>query len=177
MAIIRSLSDFLALQLADEFGTEVHRLVEACPKRIDLKYQSQLLDATDGVESNLAEGYRRGRTGEFTQFTRYALASLAEARVRLRRGISRGYFSERDCAEALSLGKRCDDATAALLRSLVERQRRLKNDERPRGTTRRSPARPVKRGATIDSEARPASAAHDRRSEARRSSLKHDNRQ
>jgi four helix bundle protein len=144
MAVITSLSNFLAFQLAGEFRQEVYRLIDGCAKPIDLRYRSQLLDATDGIESNLAEGYRRGKTGEFAQFTRYALASLAEARVRVRRGIDRKYFTERECAAALSMGKRCDDSTAALLRSLVERQRRLKNAERQRGTTIASSARPAK---------------------------------
>jgi four helix bundle protein len=118
MATIRSLSDFVAFQLAGEFRQEVYRLIDSCAVPVDLKYKSQLLDATDGIESNLAEGYRRNNTGEFSQFTRYARASLAEARVRLERGVDRKYFSDSECGEARSLGKRCDDALAALLRSL-----------------------------------------------------------
>jgi four helix bundle protein len=104
---------------------------------MDWKYKSQLLDATDGIESNFAEGYRRNNTGEFIQFIRYSRASLAEARVRLRRGIDRKYFLEPDCREALRLGKRCDDVSVELLRSLEP----FRNSRRRPGHGRRAPVK------------------------------------
>jgi four helix bundle protein len=107
---------------------EVHRLIHNCDVRMDFKYLSQLTEAADGIESNLAEGYKRDRTGEFSQFTRYAQASLAEARTRLRAGVVRRYFTLDEITNALTLAKRCDDAMTALQRSfgpyLKDRRRR-----------------------------------------------------
>ncbi len=118
MAGARTIEDFVAFQLAVEFKLEVYRLVRNCGQAVDFKYQGQLFDAASGIEANLAEGFKRNKSGEFAQFTRYAAASLAEARVRLRDGIDRQYFNEPESREAVSLGKRCADATAALQRSL-----------------------------------------------------------
>ena len=119
MATVRRVEDFVAYQLALEFKLEVYHLVRNCRHAVDFKYQSQLFDAASGVEANLAEGFKRNVSGEFFQFTRYAAASLAEARARLGDGVDRRYFSEREARAAKDLGKRCADATAALQRSLA----------------------------------------------------------
>jgi four helix bundle protein len=117
MAGVRAVEDLLVYQLAREFKLEVYRLVRSMGQVIDFKYQGQLFDAASGVEANLSEGFKRNVPGEFAQFIRYASASLAEARVRLRDGVDRGYFTVSECQHALGLGKRCADAMSAFQRS------------------------------------------------------------
>jgi four helix bundle protein len=116
--VAKKIEDLVAFQLAVEFKREVYRLLSACGKPIDFKYRSQISDATSAVEADLSEGFARDVPGEFAQFIRYGRASLAEARQRLRDGIDRGYFSEADCREALSLGRRCADCLRKLFQSL-----------------------------------------------------------
>ena len=84
----------------------------------DFRYRSQLFDAASSVEANIAEGWRRFGAGEMVLFLRYALASLEEAKLRLKDGVDRGYFKLGDCAAVFELGNRCGAATMALLRSL-----------------------------------------------------------
>jgi four helix bundle protein len=116
---VGSVDDLIAFQLAVEFKREVYRIVESSePARADFRFTSQLFEAASGVEAVLDEGFNRNVSGEFAQFIRYALGSLAEARRRLRDGIHRKYFTEEDCRDAFSLGQRCCDATRNLHRSL-----------------------------------------------------------
>src|SRR5688572_9209019 len=56
---------------------------------------------------------------DMANFVRIALASNEEAKVRLRDGIHRRYFTEAECERAFELGNRCGAATMALLRSLL----------------------------------------------------------
>ena len=76
------------------------------------------MDAAGCVESDLDEGFARNRSGEFAQFIRYALASLAEARRRLNDGVDRKYFSTAEIQSAQALGQRSQDAARNLHLSL-----------------------------------------------------------
>jgi four helix bundle protein len=124
----RRVEDFFAYECAVNFKEEVHRIVRAAPEAYkDFRYRSELWDATDSVDSNIAEGFHRGNPGENANFLRYSLASLAEARRRLANGVSRGYFEEATCATAFTWADRCKVATARLMESQVrEQQRRAK---------------------------------------------------
>ncbi len=116
----KCVEDLIAFQLAVDFKLEVYRVLEASSKaRSDFRYKGQLCDAASGIEADLDEGFNRNVPGEFAQFIRYALGSLAEARRRLRDGIHRRYFTEEDCREAFGLAKRCSDATRKLHSSLT----------------------------------------------------------
>src|SRR6476646_1104180 len=111
---VRHVEDLLAFQLAREFKLEVYRLMRSCPDAAkDFKYRCQLFDSASSVEATLAEGFRRNTPREFSQFIRYSLASLSEARIRLRDGVDRQYFSESQCAGALRIGARCHRVTSA----------------------------------------------------------------
>src|SRR6476659_8448465 len=97
---VRHVEELGAFEFAGRFVEEVHRIVRASPDAYnDLKYRSQLWEAADSVESNIGEGFKRGNPAEYVNFLRYALGSLDEARRRLRRGVSRGYFQMADCEE------------------------------------------------------------------------------
>ena len=118
---VKRLEDLNAFQLAREFKLEVYRLIRGHPEvKQHFKYCGQLEDALGGVEANLAEGWRRYRKRDMANFVRIALASLEEAKVRLRDGIDREYFTEDECAVAFEKARRCGAATMALLRSLLK---------------------------------------------------------
>jgi four helix bundle protein len=119
--VVRRYQEFHAWQLSEAFSAEVYRLVlTSKDAREDRKYYSQILNAADGIGSNIAEGFLRFCPGDFSQFLGYAVASLAEAERRLINGVSRGYFTATDCAQALRFAKR---ATVAIVR-LKKSQRR-----------------------------------------------------
>jgi four helix bundle protein len=147
---VNRVEDMVAHQFAVEFKLEVYRLIRESPEaNRDRKYRMQLADATDGVDANMTEGFRRCHPGELATFLRYALATLAEAETRLRNGILRGYFAAGHCDGALVWARRCRAATQgwhASQRREQERRKSLKKNgtggREPRGTggqERRSP--------------------------------------
>jgi four helix bundle protein len=116
---VRKLDDLVAFQLAADFKRRVYQLVREHPAaQRDFRYCGQLFDAASSVEANIAEGWRRFVAREMCQFLRYSLASLEEAKRRVIDGIHRGYFTDEDCRDVLTLGDRCGAATMALWHSL-----------------------------------------------------------
>ena len=115
--------ELIAWQLADQFKSEVFRLLKSSPDAwSNWKYRIQLLDAASSVPANLVEGFRRFSSGDFPRFIDYSLGSMGEAEQRLRDGIELGYFKEEDCAAAFRLARRCLTASVRLKQS----QRRFK---------------------------------------------------
>jgi len=115
---VRRYHDLIAWQLADALHAQIYELVLKSPgARNDLRYKSQILEAADGVDSNIVEGFLRFSPGDFKRFLDYAFSSLGEAERRLRHGIARGYFSEDACGHALRLARRCGPAIVRLKQS------------------------------------------------------------
>ena len=105
---IPNLDSLHAYLLAVDFKLRVYKLVDEHPEaKRDYLYVRQLFDALGSAEANIAEGWRRWIAGEVTQFLRYSLASLEEAKVRLKDGVHRGYFTMEECRETLAIGNRC----------------------------------------------------------------------
>jgi four helix bundle protein len=124
---VKKLEDLMAFKLAVEFKLAVYELLRGHPEAArDARYADQLRDAASSVEANLAEGWRRFAARDMAQFVRIALASLEEAKVRVRDGAHRGHFSDAECESALRLGHRCGAATMALLRALRNISRRAR---------------------------------------------------
>ena len=129
---VKRLEDLEAFKLALEFKQGVYRLVSGCDEaRRDYRFKSQLFDAAAGVPANIAEGWKRFSAGAMSIFLTFALSSLEEAKVWLRDGIDRGYFSAADCTAVLELGNRCGAATMALWKSLQPHTRKGKSRHGP----------------------------------------------
>jgi four helix bundle protein len=119
---VKRLEDLIAFQQAVAFKREVYAIVTRHPAADrSFRYRDQLFGAASGVESNIAEGWRRVPGPDMIRFLRYATSSLEEARVRLLDGVDRGYFSRDLCAKALEHARRCGAATAGFIKSLDER--------------------------------------------------------
>jgi four helix bundle protein len=150
-----------AYQLAVEFKLEVYRLVKSSPEALsDFRFRNQIRDAAAGVERCLTEGFHRKNDGEFLQFIRYALGSLAEARGHVRDGIARDYFDPAACGGVSHLGQRCEDVTDALYNTIQRRVARRKQErqtlnERSRDLERRTSA--PERQATVPKRSRDSS--------------------
>jgi len=111
---VRRYQDLITWQLADAFKNEVTRIVRGSREAwLDLKYRSQVLEASRAVGKDVAEGFLRCSPRQFATFLDYALASMAEAELRLSDGIELAYFPETECHAARRLAKRC---TVAILR-------------------------------------------------------------
>ena len=138
MTGVRRYKDFDAWKLGDAFREETYGLVlKSKDAREDRKYCSQLLDAADGIGSNIAEGCLRFSPGDFGRFLDYSVACLGEAEHRLINGIARGYFTEAACAEALRFAKR---AATAIIRLKHSQRRDWKPAASPMPRRREDPA-------------------------------------
>ena len=116
---VKRLEELDAFNLAIEFKLAVYSLVRRHRNaHSDLRWRSQLYEATAAVESDIAEGWRRFKKGELCQFFRYALASLEEAKRRLIDGVHRGHYPQSAVDPVLTLGRRCGAATFAFMRGL-----------------------------------------------------------
>src|SRR5262245_60668152 len=129
----KRVEDLVAYQLAIEFKLEVQELIAGSSEaRGDWKFRKQLQNAASGIDACQAEGFARDQPAEFVNFLRYALASLAEAKTRIKDGVLRGYFRESSCERALIWAERCRKVTVGLLAS----QRRLAAEHRRKAKRR-----------------------------------------
>jgi len=132
---VKRLEDLAAFQLAVSFKLDVYRVVREHPAAVnDWRFRSQLFAAAAGVESNIAEGWKRHRAAELATFLRYARASLAEAERWLHDGVARGYYPTEALEAALEHCGRCGAATTNLWKSLQpfieERKKRARKISR-----------------------------------------------
>jgi len=137
----KRLENLVAYQFAVEFNGEVQQLIKASPAaQSDWEFRRQLQGAASGIDGSVAEGYARFRPAEVANFLTYALASLAEAKARIKNGVLRGYFREADVQHALTWAERCRVVMIRLLasqRRLIEQQREEENRRRLERTSRR----------------------------------------
>ncbi len=115
------LEDLVVWKLAVTFSDAVMELDRINGRRLPRKLRDQLVDAAASVPSNVAEGYYRNRPRQFVQFIDYARASLGEAEARLRIGVVRRAFTQKDIDPILQLAKRFSVASWRL-RAHLERQ-------------------------------------------------------
>jgi four helix bundle protein len=109
--------ELIAWQLADALDSEVIGLVTGSTTCNDLRYRGQILDASGGIPSNIAEGFLRRSNAEFARFLDFAFSGIGEVETRLRHGIKRKFFSEAQCVRAFELCRRCSVATIRLKKS------------------------------------------------------------
>jgi four helix bundle protein len=116
---VRYLEELVAWQLAEALKKRIYAILIASPgAQHDFAFRDQLRRATASVAINIGEGFHRFGAGEFRRFLSIALGSLAEARLWLHDGVTRGYFQPADCTEIFALVKRCRAATLRLRDSL-----------------------------------------------------------
>lgn len=117
---IGSFRDLIVWRLADEFETEVTRLILNSPTASrDFRYRGELFQALSSVPANIAEGYTRRSPREKRRFFEYALASLSEVEVRLGSGIKQLHFTAAECAPAFLLARRTLTAAVRFQQSQV----------------------------------------------------------
>lgn len=136
---VKRYDELMAWQLAEQFSQETQRLVRASARASqDFRYRNQLLDASSATPKDIAEGFLRFSAATFIQFIDYGLGSLVEAELRLKDGITRGYYSSEDCERALQLARRCLTAMVRLKQSQQRylHQRRHRPDDTVPGSKR-----------------------------------------
>ena len=85
--------DFIAWQKARKLTSEIYRVTNQGRFSRDFGLKDQIRRAAVSSMSNGAEGFERGRPGEFHQFLSIAKGSCAELRTQLYVALDAGYLS------------------------------------------------------------------------------------
>jgi four helix bundle protein len=140
----RTLEELVTWRLLVAFKEEVYRLIDGSPTaKRDYKWRDQLKDAALSAESNVAEGFHRFRRKQMLLFYGYARGSHAEAEKRLKDGIARRHFTDRECEPGLRLAKRSGKALLELIKSIERLEAEgIPEPKPPRGRQPPSPRKP-----------------------------------
>jgi four helix bundle protein len=90
--------DFIAWQKARKLTSEIYRVTNQGLFSRDFGLKDQIRRAAVSSMSNLAEGFERGRPGEFHQFLSIAKGSCAELRTQLYVALDAGYLDSSEFA-------------------------------------------------------------------------------
>lgn len=138
---IRRVQDLTAYQFVLELKLEAYRLLTRSREaREARKWSGQIRDALLDCESDVAEGFARKNPGDFANFLRFALASLAEAKTRLNDGVARAYYTDADVLMSRTWEQRARTALEHLRDTQLQMAEERKKNKRSgtRSTSRRA---------------------------------------
>jgi four helix bundle protein len=119
---VERFEDLVAWQKARALTYAVYRLTETGRIAKDYGLRDQLRRSSVSIMANVAEGFERGKSGEFHQFLSTAKASCAEVRSHLYVALDAGYLQQEEFAELLSKAQEVGRVIGGL-RAAVERSR------------------------------------------------------
>jgi four helix bundle protein len=119
---VERFEDLVAWHKARVLTREVYRVTRQGAFAKDFGLSGQLQRAAVSVMSNIAEGFERGRSGEFHQFLSTAKASCAEVRSQLYVALDAGYLDEPEFNRLMACALEVARVVGGL-RAATERQR------------------------------------------------------
>ena len=93
MATFKQFEDITAWQKARELTKEIYRLTSRNEFSRDFGLKDQIRRATVSIMSNIAEGFERSGTGEFSHFLATAKGSAGEVRSQLYVALDQDYIT------------------------------------------------------------------------------------
>ncbi|MFZ7105622.1 MAG: four helix bundle protein [Bacteroidota bacterium] len=130
MATIKSFEDLEIWKIARAVNKIVFKTTGSSYFREDLKFRSQVRNASLSMISNISEGFERGGNKEFTNFLSIAKGSCGELYSQLVVAADQGWISEKDFDELKKLTRSFSEKTGALMTYLINsnfRGRKYKN--------------------------------------------------
>ncbi len=115
---IKRYTDLTVWQVAMDFTDAIYGASAIFPKHEAFGLTSQIRRAAVSIPSNIAEGWGRGRTGEYLQFLRYARGSLYEVETQLRIAARRGYIDSDAIPGLLGTSVQISKMLSGLMKSL-----------------------------------------------------------
>jgi len=94
MATFTTFEEIAAWQKARQLTRELYKVTAVGPFARDYDLKNQTRRAAVSIMSNIAEGFERSGTGEFTQFLAMAKGSAGEVRSQLYVALDQNYLSE-----------------------------------------------------------------------------------
>ncbi|MFN0074189.1 MAG: four helix bundle protein [Chloroflexota bacterium] len=130
-APIKRFEDFTAWQRARELTVAIYRLTDEGSFARDFGLRNQIRRAAVSIMSNIAEGFERGRPGEFYHFLSIAKGSNAELRSQLYVAQDVGHIDEKLFGEIWTLAEEVGRLLGGLRDSVERRRDGLPRRERP----------------------------------------------
>lgn len=96
MATIQNFEEIEAWQKARELTRAVYACSGKSAFAKDFALRDQIRRAAVSIMSNIAEGFERGGTAEFTQFLAIAKGSTGEVEAQLYAALDQGYITEEE---------------------------------------------------------------------------------
>jgi four helix bundle protein len=103
MATFQNFEEIEAWQKARELTRRVYSITNSGAFARDFALRDQIRRASISISSNIAEGFERDGTSEFSQFLSIAKGSTGEVRTQLYLAFDQGYIDERTFHELLNL--------------------------------------------------------------------------
>jgi four helix bundle protein len=120
---VKRFEDLIAWQKARLLAREIYRVAQIGKFSRDYGLTTQITKATVSIMSNIAEGFERGKRGEFEHFLSIAKGSCAEVRSQLYVAMDVGYVNEDNFIALLHQAEEVGKIIGGL-RASVARQRR-----------------------------------------------------
>jgi len=123
MERISRFEDLIAWKKARILTRDIYRATQAGTFSKDYGLTAPITKATVSIMSHIAEGFERGKRGEFEHFLAIAMGSCAEVRSQLYAALDVGYVNE---DKFISLLHQAEEVGKIIggLRASVARQRR-----------------------------------------------------
>jgi four helix bundle protein len=96
MASFKKFEDITAWQKSRELTSRIYRITGQGQFSKDFGLKDQIRRASVSIMSNIAEGFERSGTGEFTQFLATAKGSAGEVRSQLYVALDQDYITKTD---------------------------------------------------------------------------------
>ncbi len=122
MAKIERFEDLIAWQKARALTYSIYEATQQGVFAKDYRLCGQIQGAAVSIMSNIAEGFERGRRGEFHQFLSTAKASCAELRSQLYTALDAGYLDKTGFERLMTQAEEVARIVGGL-RSSVQRQK------------------------------------------------------
>ncbi len=119
MAGVRVFTDLLFWQKARAWSKAIYFETKKSPFCADVRLVVQINDSSESVGANIAEGFGRGKQGEFITFLGYALGSLNETQSHLCAAYDREYLSKETFGKLFQQGTEIRKMTVGFIKSMV----------------------------------------------------------
>jgi len=117
---IKTYRDLIVWQKAMQFVTNVYSKSASFPQNEQFGLTSQIRRSAVSIPSNIAEGYGRNSTGDYTRFLQIALGSLFEVQTQIEIEIAfnLNYISENDFQILFDLSREIERMLSSLIYKL-----------------------------------------------------------
>lgn len=120
MGSIRRFEDLIAWQKAQDLAVRINVLLK---ENKDWHFKGQIWRACISISNNIAEGFDRGSTKEFTYYLRISLGSCSEVKSMIYLGTRIGYFDEHKLGELVEQCSEISRIIKGLIKSLPRKEK------------------------------------------------------